>query len=143
MVAVVVRESDRCNRKVIKKINGIKRNLNVCLTKFFFAVHEERAMVITANEARELHVSQDTPELLAIAKMTDTVEKWIRSCSEHGLKSCHVVIPKWLIGIPVYDPRVVCQGVMSIFEENGFKIDNILTDDANSFTVSWAPGGDM
>jgi hypothetical protein len=110
------------------------------MAQFIFIAHVQSTMVITASEARELHVCQDTPEALAIAKMAETVDKWIRSCSEHGLKSCRVVIPTWLIGVPVYDAQVVCQGVMSIFEEHGFKIDQF-NEGAVEFNLSWASSG--
>jgi hypothetical protein len=99
-------------------------------------------MVITADQARNLNVRKDTPETLAIEKMIESVDKLVRTCSFHGQRSAHVTIPAWLMGVPVYDRSLVCNGVMEVFEGNGFCVTKCDSEGGMSFTLSWVRSND-
>jgi hypothetical protein len=102
----------------------------------------KRPMVITADQARTLHVEGAPPEALAVERMIDRTDKIIRACSAQGIRRARLVVPLWLVGVPVYDRNVVKAEVMAAFRANGFDVfdDDIDgDDDEGSFGVSWEP----
>lgn len=97
-------------------------------------------MVITADQARTLHVEGASPDTLATEKMIERTDKIIRACSAQGIRNARLVVPLWLVGVPVYDRNTVKQEVMSVFRANGFEVfDDGEDEDEGSFGVSWEP----
>ena len=95
-------------------------------------------MVISAAEALRIQSTQESPEHLAAEMLNEQIDKTIRICSQQGMQRANVVIPGWLLGLPVYDKEVVKEEVMGVFRKAGFRV----TPDDKGFRLDWGKRGE-